>query len=171
MTESLLSMAKDLTRAQIQAGQVRPEEMTSVLNSTYETLKHLQSTDQSESRELASEQPTNWKKSITKYAVTCLECGATFKQLSTRHLRRHDLDGRSYRQKYGIPRTQSLASQDVRARRQAIVQRVKPWEKSPTNPKAAAKAPTKTSRVAKKKTAKKSPKKARTQRPRRATSA
>lgn len=130
MTESLLAMAKDLALAQIQAGQVTPEEMTSVLNSTYETLQRLGASEQTEAPGLTSPSPTSWKKSITKHAVTCIECGATFRQLSSRHLRMHDLDGRTYRQKYGIPRTQSLSAKDVQAKRIAIVQQVKPWEKS-----------------------------------------
>jgi hypothetical protein len=45
----------------------------------------------------------------------------------------HGLDGRSYRTKYGIPRTQSLSAREVLARRRQIVQRIRPWEKSPTS--------------------------------------
>ena len=133
MAESLLAMAKELALAQIQAGHVTPEDMTSVLNSTYETLEQLNATEQSGSGALASNRSTDWKKSIAKHAVTCLECGATFRQLSSRHLRIHDLDGRTYRQKHGIPRTQSLSAKDVYAKRLAIVNQIKPWEKSPTH--------------------------------------
>ncbi len=57
-----------------------------------------------------------------------MECGDTFKQLSARHLRIHDLDPRSYRTKYGIPPTQSLSSRDATARRRAVAQQVRPWE-------------------------------------------
>jgi predicted transcriptional regulator len=74
--------------------------------------------------------PVNWRKSITKHAVTCLECGKTFKQLSTRHLMLHGLDGRSYRAKYSIPRTQSLAAKEITARRRKITQEMRPWEKT-----------------------------------------
>ncbi len=52
----------------------------------------------------------DWRKSMTKQAVTCLECGQAFKQLSLRHLGTHGLDNRSYRTKYGIPRTQPLSA-------------------------------------------------------------
>ena len=155
MTESLLAMAKDLALAQIQAGQVTPEDMTSVLNSTYETLEQLNATEQSGSGALASNHSTDWKKSINKHAVACLECGATFRILSTRHLRHHDMDSRTYRQKHGIPRTQSLSARDVQARRKAIVQRVKPWEKSPTNQNTPEKTAAKAQPAAPKKTIKK----------------
>lgn len=132
MTESLLTMAKELTLAQIQAGQVEADSMLSVLQSTYATLQQLQTAEESSQAD-ASPAQVDWKKSITKHAVRCLECGASFKQLSTRHLRLHDMDGRSYREKYGIPRTQPLSTSDVLARRREIVQSIKPWEQSPSN--------------------------------------
>ena len=69
---------------------------------------------------------------MTKHTVTRLECGASFKQLSVRHLKDHRLDGRSYRVKYGIPRTQPLSAKETTSRRKVIVQRTRPWEKAPT---------------------------------------
>jgi hypothetical protein len=62
----------------------------------------------------------------------CLECGQSFKQLSVRHLKEHGLDGKAYRIKYGIPRTQALAAKEITSRRKEIVQRTRPWEKAPT---------------------------------------
>src|SRR5262249_2328101 len=100
----------------------------------------------------------NWKKSITKHHVTCLECGASFKQLSVRHLKDHGLDGKAYRIKYGIPRTQPLAAKEITSHRQEVVQRSRPWEKAPTFVKAQKKAQRivaqKTGRTQRKKTAK-----------------
>lgn len=160
MSESLLEMAKDLALAQIQAGHVTPDEMTSVLNATYETLQQLHASEPSLASNGPSTSPLDWKKSLTKHAVTCLECGATFRQLSTRHLRQHDLDGRSYRAKYGIPRTQPLSAREVLARRREIVRATKPWERSPTSPKAQVKTATKSRPSAAQKTPKTATKKA-----------
>ena len=136
MSESLLTMAKDIVQAQIEAGHATPDHLTELLNATYATFQHLHDSEQTGSSETAPQAPVDWKKSITKHAVTCLECGASFRQLTTRHLRVHDLDGRSYRDKYGIPRTRSLSARDVTARRRDIVQQSKPWEQTPTYQKA-----------------------------------
>ncbi|ETX00553.1 MAG: hypothetical protein ETSY2_38870, partial [Candidatus Entotheonella gemina] len=65
-----------------------------------------------------------------KHAVTCLECGNTFRQLSSRHLRMHDLDSRSYRRKYGIPNSQPLSSRSATARRRELAQQIRPWEQA-----------------------------------------
>jgi predicted transcriptional regulator len=133
MTESFLTMAKEHTPAQVEAGHVTPENMMELLHATYATLQHLHSSGQTLPSEAVPQALRDWKKSITKHAVRCLECGASFKQLSSRHLRLHDLDGRSYRDKYGIPRAQSLSARDTLARRREIVQQSKPWEQAPTS--------------------------------------
>ena len=139
MAQSILEMAKDLVMALIQSGALSPEDMHKELQKTYAGLDELNVqedagvaglTDASDAG-AATEQP-NWKKSIKKYSIECLECGATFKQLSMRHLKEHNLDARLYRTKYAIPRTQPLSAKDTTAMRKKIVQQSRPWEKAPT---------------------------------------
>jgi predicted transcriptional regulator len=137
MSQTLLEMAKDLVLAQIQAKTLPPEDMHTALQQTYATLQALKAQEGvNGSITVATPEtppkPVHWRKSITKHVVTCLECGASFKQLSVRHLKEHGLDGRSYRVKYGIPRTQPLAAKEITSHRQEVVQRTKPWEKAPT---------------------------------------
>jgi predicted transcriptional regulator len=137
MAQTLLEMAKDLVLAQIQAKALSPDDMHQALQQTYASLKALQAQeDTNGSVAVVTPEmppaPITWRKSITKHAVTCLECGQSFKQLSVRHLKEHGLEGRSYRIKYGIPRTQPLAAKEITSHRQEVVQRTKPWEKAPT---------------------------------------
>jgi predicted transcriptional regulator len=136
MAQSIVEMAKDLVMAQIEAGRLTPEDMHSALQQTYRSLMELKAWEETGAvgalpGDGAGKAPADWKKSIRRNAVTCLECGAEFKQLSVRHLAQHGLDARSYREKYGIPRIQSLAAKATTAARQRIVQQIKPWEKSP----------------------------------------
>ncbi len=136
MPQSVLEMAKDLVTAQITAGQMSPDTMQEALQKTYTSLMALKVQEETgtispvQGAE-AARAPVDWRKSITKHAVTCLECGAIYKQLSKRHLQDHELDGRSYRVKFGIPRTQPLAARAVTATRRKITQQVRPWEKTP----------------------------------------
>src|SRR6266516_2558885 len=137
MSQTLLAMAKDLVMAQIAAHRLSPDDMHTALQQTYASLKALQAQEDAHGSVAVVTPATppkrvNWKKSITKHTVTCLECRASFKQLSVRHLKEHGLDGRSYRLKYGIPRTQSLAAKAITLRRKEVVQRSRPWEKAPT---------------------------------------
>ena len=164
MSQTLLEMAKDLVMAQIEGHRLSPEEMHQSLQHTYASLQALKTQEDAHGSVAVAtpetpSKPVNWKQSITKHTVTCLECGASFKQLSVRHLREHGLDGRSYRAHYGIPRVQSLAAKEITLRRKKIVQESRPWEKAPTYLKAQEKAQKivaqKTGRVQRKKTVRK----------------
>ena len=145
MSQTLLAMAKDLVMAQIAAHKLAPDEMHQSLQQTYASLKALQAQeDASRSVAVATPEtpskPVNWRKSITKHTVMCLECGASCKQLSVRHLKEHGLAGRSYRIKHGIPWTQPLSAKETTSRRKEVVQKARPWEKAPTFLKAQEKA-------------------------------
>jgi predicted transcriptional regulator len=132
MPQSLMELAKELTLALIQTDNLLPKDMQETLQKTYATLRALKAQEESAALPSlpASEKAlVNWRKSITKHAVNCLECGESFKQLSLRHLRAHGLDNRSYRTKYGIPLTQPLSARATTERRRQVVQEVRPWEK------------------------------------------
>jgi len=145
MSQTLLEMAKDLVLAQIEAHRLSPEEMHQALQHTYASLHALKAQEDADgivpvTTPETPSKPVDWRKSLTKHTVICLECRASFKQLSVRHLRDHGLDGRSYRVKYDMPRTQPLAAKEVTSRRKEIVQRIRPWQKAPTFLKAQEKA-------------------------------
>ena len=140
---SVLAMAKDLILAQIRASHLPPDAMHILLQDTYTHLMALKAHEEGRSLSTIDEPavvraPVHWKKSLTKHAVVCLACGASFKQLSRRHLQVHNLDQRTYRAKYGIPRRQPLAAKAVTIRRKQVVQQNRPWEKAPTYLKAQA---------------------------------
>ena len=135
MTQTLLEMAKDLTRSLVETGRLSAEDMQDVLQQTHTILSVLKGQEDPgalTALPVADSSPVHWRKSIRKHAITCLECGLSFKQLSIRHLRTHGLDSRLYRVKYGIPRSQPLAARETTARRRQIVQEARPWEKAPT---------------------------------------
>jgi len=134
MSPSVLGMTKELVLAQIQSGTLLPEDMQEALGRIYQNLMTLKSREEAERPVPAADTPrvlVDWRTSITRHTITCLECGRTFKQLSYRHLRQHDLDARSYRAKFGIPETQPLSARATAAKRRRIAAEVRPWEKSP----------------------------------------
>jgi predicted transcriptional regulator len=140
MSQTLLEMAKDLVQAQIQVHSLAPEGMHGLLHDIHTCLValHVQEASPGLGAVAIPETtpvPINWRKSITKQTVTCLECGASFKQLSA-HLKAHGLDCRTYRERYRIPPRQPLAARALTAHRKQIVQQSRPWEKAPTYVKA-----------------------------------
>ncbi|WP_089939341.1 MucR family transcriptional regulator [Candidatus Entotheonella palauensis] len=144
MPQSLLEIAKELVVEQIRQYCLLSDETQALLLTTHETLEKLQRAEMSGAALTSPERGeesfrADWQRSITKHAVICMECGDTFRQLSSRHLRRHDLDARSYRRKYGIPRTQPLSSHRATARRRKLARQIpgnKPRKTPETAPKA-----------------------------------
>jgi predicted transcriptional regulator len=133
MPQSTLEMDNELVLAQIQSGTLPPEEMQEALGRTHQSLLALKSREEAASPVSAADRApalADWRKSITRQSITCLECGAHVKQLTARHLREHDLDGRSYRAKYGIPAAQPLSARATTARRRQIMSEARPWEKA-----------------------------------------
>ena len=134
MPQSLVEIAKELTLALIETESIPPEDMQETLQKTHATLSALKAQEEmgtTPTVPASRTAPVDWRTSITRYAIVCLECGQSLKQLSGRHLRTHGLDNRSYRTKYGIPRTQPLAARESTVRRRQVVQETRPWEKSP----------------------------------------
>lgn len=128
MPQTILEMAKGLVTEQILVNHISPADVNILLVDTYTTLQNLSQREMDASEPVEEDAPADWKSSITQHAVICLECGASFRQLSTRHLRKHDLTSRAYRVKYGIPSTQPLSSRRATARRRAVAREVRPWE-------------------------------------------
>ena len=152
MQQTILEMAKDLVMAMIQNGTLPPEDMQKELQKTHASLSSLKDKEgisegngglglsmadsNGLDRGMPGRESIDWKKSIKKYTIECLVCGASFKQLSVRHLTNHDLTPRSYRARFNIPRTQPLSAKETTAIRKKIVQESRPWEKAPTYMKA-----------------------------------
>ena len=96
MAETIVTMAKDLVMALIRENLLAPEDMQAELQRTHASLLELKAKEEGglssgEATEGTAPRHVDWKKSIKKHSVECLVCGATFKQLSARHLSSHDL--------------------------------------------------------------------------------
>lgn len=124
MAKSLLEMAADIVKSQCQTTAMSGEDIATSLNSTFTSLQNLQTVEAKAevSGELTGGVPVvdiKPERSILKNKIICLECGESFTMLSPKHLREHDLDGRSYRKKYGFSLRQPLCARSLSERRKA----------------------------------------------------
>ena len=122
MAKTLLEMAAEIVKSQCQTTAMSGEDIATSLTSTFSSLQSLQSAEakaevvgvQEDEIPAVNIKP---ERSILKNKIICLECGESFKTLSPKHLRSHDLDGRSYRKKYGLPLRQPLCARILSERR------------------------------------------------------
>ena len=120
MAKSLLEMAADIVKSQCQGTSMSTEDVTAALSNTFNSLQSLQEMEaKGEAGEAVGAPAVDIKpeKSILKNKIICLECGESFKMLSPKHLRSHGLDGRSYRQKHGLPLRQPLCAKALSDKR------------------------------------------------------
>lgn len=61
--------------------------------------------------------PVSPQDSIQQDQVICLECGKSYKVLSSKHLKTHGLSSREYRKKYGFSLRQPLCSKALSEKR------------------------------------------------------
>jgi predicted transcriptional regulator len=120
MVYSVLEMTIDLVITQMETHYMSSATVIRRLRQTYAKQMTLQRQEEAAGRATTAI-PGGWSRSISRQTIACLECGATFQQLSLKHLREHGLDALAYRVKYGIPRAQSLTARGATARRKQVV--------------------------------------------------
>jgi len=119
MGKSLVEMAADIVSAQINTSELSTDEISQALNSTFKTLNNLQNIGISGQQvdEQQAKPVMDPAKSIQKNKIICLECGESFKMLSPKHLRSHDLTLKEYRAKYGFKARQPLCARALSEKR------------------------------------------------------
>ncbi len=119
MGKSLVEMAADLVSTQINTTEMNTDEISQALNSTFQTLKNLQDAEISGQQvgDAQTKPAMDPAKSIQKNKIVCLECGESFKMLSPKHLRSHDLTLKEYRAKYGFTARQPLCAKALSEKR------------------------------------------------------
>lgn len=123
MDKKLFELAVDLVKAQLSVSTMSSEDMEHALLRVYNALHRMRRAEDdgkpvplsggvSESLfiQMDSSQPIDPQRSIQEDKVTCLECGAEFRQITANHLRTHRLTPKEYKRKWGFPLKQALAA-------------------------------------------------------------
>lgn len=133
MSKRLLEMCVQIVEAQASAGMMSTDEIEESLRRIYKILQELDAPEQvvpgvEPVREVAeraspaksAELGKGPYESIGENSVTCLECGAQFRQITANHLKSHGMTPREYKKKWGFRLKDSLAAKSVtRARSEA----------------------------------------------------
>lgn len=141
MTKKLFEIAADIAQAQASVGQMSSDDIQQILSRTFTTLQKMQKAEEggtfleeNKTGDLAGQSPSDAdsasalkldpRSSIQEDKIICLECGLAAKQLTSNHLKNHDLSPRDYKKKYGFPLKQSLSAKSLaRARSKAAKKR------------------------------------------------
>ena len=125
MSKKLIEIASEIVKTQVSLSPMSGTDITSFLRQIFSTLYELQKAEFGEIelpkiQESALSQALTPENSIQNDKVICLECGAEFKQLTSKHLVFHGMSQREYRLKYGFTMRTPLAAKSlIKARSKA----------------------------------------------------
>lgn len=123
---TLLEMASEIVSAHASTSPMSKEELIKELAEVHSALEALEKGENvaAEAGEGEEQPAVSMRKAFGKKQVFCMICGKGMKTLA-RHLKTaHEMTPREYRQKFGIPGSQTLAARDYsEARRQMAIEK------------------------------------------------
>jgi predicted transcriptional regulator len=135
--EDFLKQALEIVKAQASVRNMTEEEIVSMVKKLSANLQGIIAGEAAVSLEPAIDA----KKSIKENSVICLECGKSFKIMTTKHLATHGLTSDEYKAKHGLPKKTKLVAKGLARMRRKKMSEMKLWERR--TPKAAKPAPAK----------------------------
>ena len=120
-----VKQALEIVKAQASFRTMSEEEISSMVRSLSTVIRQIMSGESV----AAVAAPDMTVKQITEKAISCLECGKSFKLLTHRHLMSHGLTAEEYREKWGYPKDVPLVCKSLQRERRKKMKDMKLWEK------------------------------------------
>ena len=120
-----VKQALEIVKAQAGFRTMSEEEISSMVRSLSTVIRQIMSGEAVTSLAV----PDASLKQITEKAISCLECGKSFKLLTHRHLMSHGLTAEEYREKWGYPKDVPLVCKSLQRERRKKMKDMKLWEK------------------------------------------
>ncbi len=133
--KKLLDIAAEIVQTQASVAQMSAEQVEQALIRIFSTLQKIQRAEEKgvllESGAEGDMSPVGSgaaaiepRESIQDDRIVCLECGTQMRQLTTKHLRGHNLTPREYKEKWGFSLKQPLSARSLtKARSKAAKKR------------------------------------------------
>jgi predicted transcriptional regulator len=120
MAKALVEMAAEIVNAQAGHTKMSADDMVVAIGKLVDALRTAKAIEEGAPTE-APAKPVR-RRSVFRNYVVCLECGTRYKQLTDRHLGQHGMNKRTYKDKYGIRRSQKLVATSLTARRRKLAE-------------------------------------------------
>lgn len=127
--DDALKETLEIVKAQASVRTMSEEEMTSMILNVANKLKDFTKEESGQQQNKAQEPAVDPKKSIREKSVICLECGKSFKVLTKRHLKIHDLTPEKYKEKWGYNKHTALVARSLAKQRRKKMQEMELWKK------------------------------------------
>lgn len=123
--DDYLKLAIELVKAQASVRVMQEEEITAMVRTLAANLRSMADGTVVED----DENTLTSSKSIKEKTITCMECGKSFKLITSKHLAQHGLDADAYREKWGFKPGVPLVCKSLQRTRRKKMKDMKLWEK------------------------------------------
>lgn len=121
-SQDVMIMTSEIASAYFSNNQVQEERIEGIIHSIFRALTGLP--NGSGGPAPANEPAVPIKKSVTKAAVICLECGDKQKMLKRHLSTAHDLTPEAYKEKWGLPSDYPLVAPDYAKQRSELAKQI-----------------------------------------------
>jgi len=122
-TQDIMIMTSEISSAYFSNNQVQEDRIEGVIHSIARALSGLPAAGSSGPAP-AGEPAVPIKKSVTKSAIICLECGDKQKMLKRHISTAHDLTPEGYKEKWGLPKDYPLTAPDYAKQRSELAKKI-----------------------------------------------
>ena len=140
-----MEKAVRIAEAQAHVRSMSADEVCEMVRKLSDGFKRM-SGEEGEQHGSAAKPAVDPRRAIKLKAITCLECGRSFKSISRKHLESHGLTPDEYREKWGYPKRSPLSCRETAQARSKRMKDMKLWTrtgKQPVEPPKPAKAASK----------------------------
>ena len=123
-SETIMIMTSEIASAYFSNNQVQEDRIEGVIHSIARALGGLPSGSCAAAGPGSQEPAVPVKKSVTKSAIVCLECGDKQKMLKRHLSTAHDLSPEAYKEKWGLPKDYPLVAPDYAKTRSELAKKI-----------------------------------------------
>ena len=121
--DEYMEKALDIVEAQAAVRPMTEEEILAQVRRLRSLLRRM------ETDEKAPEEEKKTRRSIREQRILCLECGRSFRMLTSRHLATHRLTPDEYRDKWGLKKDTPLLCRALQKARRTTMHSMRLWER------------------------------------------
>ena len=129
--DDCLQAAIDIAKAQASVRVMTEEQLAEYIQNVAKKIRGIQAgtLEPQQDTILNTVSPEEAKKSIRENTITCLVCGKKCRVLTKRHLEKHGVTAKEYREHFGLKKDTPLVAKSLLRERRSKMEEMRIWER------------------------------------------
>ena len=129
--DECLQAALDIAKAQASVSVMTEDQLAEYVQNVAHKIRNIQAGTLESQQEtvLNTVTPEQAKKSIRENTISCLICGKKCRVLTKRHLEKHGVTAKEYREHFGLKKDTPLVAKSLLRERRSKMEELRLWER------------------------------------------